>query len=292
MADVKWIKIVTDIFDDEKILLIESMPDADSVIVIWFKLLCLAGRQNNSGVFTLNGHIPYTDEMFATIFRRPLNTVRMALKTFETYGMIEIINNTVTIPNWGKHQSIEQIEARREYQRQYHIEYRKKQKMLTEAGQDDSKCLRKHLREDLRKPNVNTPDKNREDKNREDKKESEKRKRFTAPTVDEVEAYAREKGYTGFSAQRFVDYYESKGWVVGKSPMKDWKAAVRGWVSREGDTQPGKHKEWHNPALDYAQREYKEDEFDGIEMDLDYYAETGEYKTVREVRAMREAKNK
>ena len=86
MAEVKWIKIVTDIFDDEKILLIESMPDADSIIVIWFKLLCLAGKNNNSGVFTLNDKIPYTDEMFATIFRRPLNTVRMALKVFEQYG--------------------------------------------------------------------------------------------------------------------------------------------------------------------------------------------------------------
>ena len=49
MADVKWIKIATDIFDDEKILLIESLPEADSIIVIWFKLLCLAGKQNNSG---------------------------------------------------------------------------------------------------------------------------------------------------------------------------------------------------------------------------------------------------
>ena len=99
MAEVKWIKIVTDIFDDEKILLIESMPDADSIIVIWFKLLCLAGRQNNSGVFLMNGRIPYTDEMFATIFRRKLNTVRMALRTFEQYGMIEIINDAVTIPD-------------------------------------------------------------------------------------------------------------------------------------------------------------------------------------------------
>ena len=50
MAEVKWIKITTDIFDDEKILLIESLPDSDSIIVIWFKLLCLAGKMNNSGV--------------------------------------------------------------------------------------------------------------------------------------------------------------------------------------------------------------------------------------------------
>ncbi len=52
MAEVKWIKIVTDIFDDEKILLIESMPEHDAIIVIWFKLLCMAGKTNNSGVFT------------------------------------------------------------------------------------------------------------------------------------------------------------------------------------------------------------------------------------------------
>jgi predicted phage replisome organizer len=94
MAEVKWIKIVTDVFDDEKTLMIETLPDADSIIVIWFKLLCLAGKQNNSGVF-LMGRMPYTDEMFATVFRRPLNTVRLALKTFEDFGMIEIINDIV-----------------------------------------------------------------------------------------------------------------------------------------------------------------------------------------------------
>jgi uncharacterized phage protein (TIGR02220 family)/predicted phage replisome organizer len=133
LAEVKWIKIVTDIFDDEKILLIESLPDADSIIVIWFKLLCLAGKNNNSGVFTMNDKIPYTDEMFATIFRRPLNTVRMALKVFEQYGMIEIINNIVTIPNWGKHQNLDQIEAKKEYMRKYMQEYRQKQLCKTNS---------------------------------------------------------------------------------------------------------------------------------------------------------------
>ncbi|MBP0987378.1 MAG: phage replisome organizer N-terminal domain-containing protein, partial [Oscillospiraceae bacterium] len=71
MSDVKWIKIVTDIFDDEKILLIEAMPERDAIIVIWFKLLCLAGKQNNGGVFMLSDRIAYTDEMLSVIFRRP-----------------------------------------------------------------------------------------------------------------------------------------------------------------------------------------------------------------------------
>lgn len=134
MAEVKWIKIVTDIFDDEKILLIESLPDADSVIVIWFKLLCLAGRQNNGGVFLMNGRIAYTDEMFATIFRRPLNTVRMALSVFEQYGMIEIINDTVTIPNWEKHQQVDALEKIRESNRRRTDKCRKKQKMLVDGN--------------------------------------------------------------------------------------------------------------------------------------------------------------
>lgn len=138
MADVKWIKIVTDIFDDEKILLIETLPDADSVIVIWFKLLCLAGKSNNSGVFVFNG-IPYTDSMLATIFRRKESTVKLALQTFERFGMIKIINNTITIPNWGKHQSLDQLEAKRDYMRGYMAKYREKQKAIT-SGEKSCKA--------------------------------------------------------------------------------------------------------------------------------------------------------
>ena len=140
MADVKWIKIVTDIFDDEKILLIESLPEADSIIVIWFKLLTLAGKQNNSGVFMLNDRMPYTDEMFATIFRRKKTTVQMALKTFEEFGMIEVVNEAVTIPNWSKHQTLDQIENRNEYMKNYMRKYREKQKELASG---DSKVNNK-----------------------------------------------------------------------------------------------------------------------------------------------------
>ena len=133
-SDVKWIKIVTDIFDDEKILLIESMPEADCIIVIWFKLLCLAGKQNNNGVFMLNDRIPYNDEMLAHIFRRPLNIVRIALKAFEQYGMIEIINNTITIPNWSKHQQLDSLNKRREYQKNLMAKRRAEQKRLAKEA--------------------------------------------------------------------------------------------------------------------------------------------------------------
>lgn len=64
-----------------------------------------------------------------------------------------------------------------------------------------------------------------------------KKKVFIKPTIDEIAAYCMENGYQ-VDAERFFNYYESKGWVVGKSPMKDWKAAVRTWASNQKSSQP------------------------------------------------------
>lgn len=98
----------------------------------------------------------------------------------------------------------------------------------------------------------------------------EKRKRFEPPTVEDVRAYAVEKGWSGaqFDADRFVDFYESKGWRVGNQPMKDWKACARGWVSRDAHRQEQAVKT--NPALQYKQREYDMTGYgQWVEMSLD-----------------------
>ena len=137
---VKWIKIVTDIFEDEKIMLIETLPEADSIIVIWFKLLCLAGKQNNSGVFLLNNKIAYTDSMLSAIFRRNENVVKLALKTFEEFGMIQILDNVITIPNWDKHQQLDKFELAKEQTRKRVAKYREKQKMLITSETSNVIC--------------------------------------------------------------------------------------------------------------------------------------------------------
>lgn len=139
MTNVKWIKIATDIFDDEKILLIESLPSADEIIVIWFKLLCLAGKNNNDGIFMMNDRIAYTDEMLATIFRRNVNTVKLALKTFEDFGMIETLNGVISIPNWNKHQDLQKLKEHNEYMRNYMANRRAAQKALTTSKTEEIK---------------------------------------------------------------------------------------------------------------------------------------------------------
>ena len=87
-----------------------------------------------------------------------------------------------------------------------------------------------------------------------DKKESP---RFIKPSIDDVRAYISEKGYH-IDAQSFVDFYESKGWRVGNSPMKDWKACVRTWERRE--SKPGKtanFNQYTQTEYDYAELERK-----------------------------------
>ena len=135
MSDVKWIKIRTNIFEDEKILLIEGLPKADSILIIWFKLLCLAGKTNNDGIFMLNEKIPYTNEMLSKIFRRKKSLVDEALKTFQKFGMIEIVDGVTTIPKWNEHQSLQGFDKKKEYMREYMKEYRSKQNVkLTKAN--------------------------------------------------------------------------------------------------------------------------------------------------------------
>lgn len=130
MSDVRWIKITTDIFDDEKIQLIESMPEGDTLIVIWFKLLVLAGKQNYSGVLALGDKIFYTEEMLTTVFRRKATTVKLALKTFEQFSMIAFVDGAVTIPNWEKHQNIDGLEKIRQQTRERVTRFRQKQKVV------------------------------------------------------------------------------------------------------------------------------------------------------------------
>lgn len=137
MADVKWIKIVTDIFDNKKIKIMESMPDGDSLIVIWFKILILAGDVNDNGLVYFTKDIPYTDQMLATYFNRPLPSVQLALNTFEKFGMIEIIDDVIHVSNWEKYQNVEGMDKIREQTRLRVAKHREKKKReLLEKKED------------------------------------------------------------------------------------------------------------------------------------------------------------
>lgn len=138
MAEVHWIKITTGMFEDEKIDFIESLPECDAILIIWIKLLTQAGKNNMDGFIFLTEKIPYTDEMLSHKFRRPLNTVKLALNTLRELEMIEYDNKGfLKVANWEKHQNIEGLEKIREQNRLRQAKYREKQKEL-ESNKDSN----------------------------------------------------------------------------------------------------------------------------------------------------------
>ncbi|MCY7818999.1 phage replisome organizer N-terminal domain-containing protein [Bacillus inaquosorum] len=141
MSEIKWIKLSTQMFEDEKIKLIEQMPESDTILIIWVKLLAQAGKTNASGYIYLSENIPYSDEMLAAIFGRPLNIVRLALNTFQKFGMIEINEeNYISISNWEKHQNLDAMEKIREQNRKRVQKHREKQKVLQLTSSSNVTC--------------------------------------------------------------------------------------------------------------------------------------------------------
>lgn len=227
MADVKWIKLFTDVFDNRKIKQIETLPEGDAVIVIWMKLLCLAGNINDKGFVYFTNEIPYTEEMLATEFNRPLNIIRLALTTFERFNMIEIIDDIIKISSWEKYQNTEGLEKIRE-QNRLRKQKERERKLLGNVTQRD-------MSRDVTQQNKKEEEDIEEDKivDKDIINKTTTTKRFKKPTIDEIDSYCKERN-NNINAEVFFDYYESKGWLVGKSPMKDWKAAIRQWEHRDG----------------------------------------------------------
>jgi predicted phage replisome organizer len=119
-------------FDDDKIAFIETLPDADTILIIWIKLLTLAGKCNAGGFIMLTEKIPYTAETLANKFGRPLNTVKLALQTFKELDMIEQDpenKNAFYLLNWTKHQNIETMDKIREQARERKQRERERKKL-------------------------------------------------------------------------------------------------------------------------------------------------------------------
>lgn len=133
MADVKWIKITTDMFDNRKIKHLRRLPDGNNIVLIWVMLLTMAGRCNSGGMIFLTENIPYTPKMLADELDFEENTVRLALEALERLGMVVMSNGCFTIAGWSEHQNIDGMDKIRESKRLAQARWRAKQKALPPA---------------------------------------------------------------------------------------------------------------------------------------------------------------
>ena len=128
MSDVKWIKISVDIFNDEKLQAIGTLPDGNMVQLAWFKLLCLAGKCNEGGLLMVTRELPYTDEMLAKRFDMEIGQVQRALDIFQRAGMIDVVENIYFVSNWSKYQNTQSLEEYKKQNRERQQRFREKKK--------------------------------------------------------------------------------------------------------------------------------------------------------------------
>ena len=139
MAEVKWVKITTDMFDNRKIKHLRKLPEGNNIVLIWVMLLTMAGRCNAGGMIFLTENIPYTPKMLADELGFEENVVKLALGMLEQFNMIQTNEGHFAISGWNEYQNIEGMDKIREQNRLRKAAQRARQKqvqMLPESSQD------------------------------------------------------------------------------------------------------------------------------------------------------------
>jgi len=238
--DVTWIKLKTSLFDDEKIKVIQGLPDGDSILLLWIRILILAGKSNRSGYLTISENLPYNDQMLSSVIGKSESFIRLSMKTLINLGMVNDENGTYCIENWEKHQNIDGLEYVRK-QTAERVRRLREKRLLSEHNNIECNaecnvtCNVTNIEDSVtvtEQSKIKSKNKNIDiDKEKESKEKSEKHLRvFTVPSIGIVINYFIEKESEKGEAEKFFDYYTSNGWMVGKTKMKNWQAAANNWM--------------------------------------------------------------
>lgn len=134
MKYAKWIKLMTDMFDNRKIKHLRRLPEGNNIVLIWVMLLTMAGRCNSGGMIFLTENIPYTPKMLADELDFEESTVQLALTVLQQMNMIVTDSGFFSIAGWDEYQNIEGMERIREQNRIRKQKQREKQKALPSPG--------------------------------------------------------------------------------------------------------------------------------------------------------------
>lgn len=220
MADVQWIKFDVDMFDNEKIKYMRTLPDGDKLVLIWVMLLAKAGKCNAGGMICITEKVPCSLQYLADELKFPENTISLALQTMQKLDMIDIENDFILISDWEGHQSVDRLEQLKEQNRKRVAKHRQQKKLqcnVTETLQVmQSNGIDKEI--DIEKDNDMILYNNIT-------------KGFDVPAVVEVMLYCADNyPLISIDAVDFVNSYTAdKGHIKGVF-YSDWKEAVDAWV--------------------------------------------------------------
>ena len=227
-----WLKLKKDFFDDPKILKIRSVAGGDTYTCIYLKLLLKS--LDNDGVIFFDGIEPTIEAEIALKIREQEINVKAAMAIFESLGLLQKgEGEDVRLPEAASLSGKECDSAKRVR------EFRAKQKEVKAlhcngavTSGNENVTLEKEKELELEKE-LETEEANASTCVRACEGEKKPTKRFQKPTLDELIAYKQKANLTLVDCEFFFDFYESKGWVIGKNPMKDWQATMRNWDRTE-----------------------------------------------------------
>ncbi len=221
MAESKkyfYMRLKENFFDEADIVALESLPDGVLYSNILLKLYLKSLRDD--GRLMLRGTIPYSTSMIAALTRHKEEAVEKALKIFKDMNIIEVLDSgaifMLEVQNYiGK--SSTEADRKREFDRR-RCDEKEGQTPRRKVGEISEKSP-----PEIRVKSIyNTPPL---------PPKGGERERFVPPTAEEVAAYCEERK-NGIDPEEFWSFYDSKGWKVGRSPMKSWKSAVVTWEKR------------------------------------------------------------
>jgi predicted phage replisome organizer len=215
MAESKkyyWLKLKRDFFKRHDIRIIEEMPNGKEYILFYLKLLLES--IDHEGALRFSETVPYNEQMLSVITNTNIDIVRSAMKMFIELKMMDILDDKTIFMA-----EVEKLIGSEAWSTERSRRCREKKKLL-QCNTDATSC---NEEKDIEIEKDKETEK--------EKRKSSPQKRFVPPSLEEVQAYCSERG-NGIDAQAFIDFYASKGWMVGKTKMSDWKAAVRTWESR------------------------------------------------------------
>lgn len=202
-----WLQLKEDFFEDDAIEWLEEQQPNGRDYAYFYLKLCLKSLKSNGILIRQVGNIliPYDNQKLAELTRMDFDTVTVAMELLKQIGLVQILENGEIY--------ITQLEnligstSKGAFKKQLQLARRRELELgWNEGGKNSTK-----------------------DKDKDKTKDKDKIKNiFIKPTLEEVERYCFERN-NDIDPQSFIDFYESKGWLIGKTKMKDWKAAIRTW---------------------------------------------------------------
>ena len=237
---MNWTKIPTN-------LLVDRIPDKELVAIVKYQLLWAELEYQ-----------PSDETVLRYLTSNQLKLIKHWLNTIET----QVVSDLKSVNKHRTHQKTN-------YQKKQQV----KEKTDSQTDSQTDSSLTGNRLDKIRKENNINKFILKESLQSEPVKKTPKR--FVKPTLEEVQAYCQERN-NGVEPEKFINYYESKGWVVGKSPMKDWKAAVRTW-EKSGYNQPKAEQPTQAGALPPPTLEEWLEFSDSLELDDDVMKKAYQY---------------